>query len=264
MKNSIEHWSKLLSVPITNWAALSKAVNWDSYRDAIAQAETTMRALNLVSPVLSPGAANFMIRALASKTLVYGGFVPSAYMDWDLQVQLAALSQKGISKDEVQRIVVEHYDEDNADRVSNIVDRLKASPDFKGQRRILDDALSAHRYHLDAIGYIPLVVLIEGVAIPWVKKVAPYLDELADMHDAFADVLNELRQRRLSSGATWDEEKELKQLIGQMKGNPTQRDIVVAINGSMSTGGRRRSAPSAPRASFQVDQCNQGPTRGRT
>lgn len=209
--------------------AVPTAAEIARYTEAVNRARVAIDAVRSTVEHL-----DWMVRGAASNILVFGGFIPSSRMDDHLRLALAAGAQTGISRAEVQRLVVEHYDEDNACRIEEITERLKASAYFEAQHPILDDSLVAYRAHLDAMGYIPLVVMIEGVSLPWVKKVAPYLDRLADMADAYEHVLKELEGKRLKKGQAWNRETELKQLMGQMKSKPTERDIAVAIDGMLS------------------------------
>jgi len=97
------------------------------------------------------------------EAFAFAGLFPSLYTDESLRLQVVAARKSGKTATYIQRLVLSHYDAQNAEQVSKIVMRLNKNPWFEGREPVLSQTLTAHRQELDAISTYPLAAMIEGV-----------------------------------------------------------------------------------------------------
>lgn len=107
------------------------------------------------------------------------GFVPSPFMEEQLSGMLVSAHKAGKPQGELEAIIVEHYDNDNAAAVAEIVARLMKNDLFHGRERVLQQSLEAYRdgTDFDAITTYAPTAMIEGVTTPFLLDIWHFWEE---------------------------------------------------------------------------------------
>lgn len=182
--------SSILPVQVVNWEAL------DSFtRSMNALGQDIAKQLGSVDWNKIFGLSD-EIRGLFGDPRIRDAFtalelIPAPTMDEHLIDRVVAEYENQTPHDEIHQIVLDHYDEDDCNRVAHLVEELLCAPDLVDREAVLRDVLSAYRLGLDAITAYPLVAVIEGVLI---TALVPYVTEpKKDLkHNKLADLLGDI------------------------------------------------------------------------
>lgn len=134
--------------------------------------------------------------------LEVAGLMPSSHMSkaFRHEVLNAYVDREGENREpeqvsaEIESVALRHYDANNCQLVANIVERLKAAPEFDSAKQILDDVLTSHRAGAETITMLPLLLLIEPVAFPFV---ASFID-LVPNDQAWQELIDQIFAQKVA------------------------------------------------------------------
>jgi hypothetical protein len=131
-------------------------------------------SLGLVTSVSIPSREkilDFLRDEETRQAFSFAGMVPSPYTDEKLRHRVVSNFKAGDTPENIQQLILTHYDARNAGKVSQIVRRLKRIAVFKSRKEVLIQTLQAHREGLDAITTYPVAAMIEGVLRPYLMSI---------------------------------------------------------------------------------------------